>query len=518
MSTQPISKLIPSTQTEINNSLKIAAYATDSFEDEIKAAATCRIYIFDKESKTNSWDDSLITAFCTLQYELSKKAINIFAINLITKQTCFTAKQITNISFQSTNWISFNIKHYNYLVGLQFYNDEEANRFQTVLKELMEEQKKVEIKITPPINTTNATNTTTSIPVNNQNKLSALPITLPLDNINNNINKKITRTTSQDSFPATTTRTATTVDALNNYDEIPKGSKKKSLLKRFSQLIQAPLYAHSPNSSVAIGGSSGTSDIDKKRSSVKISAPKISAFKHMSHIGFDMKEKRFTNVPQEWKEIFEKAGISQSDLKDKHTAKFIAKSIQVIGDHGENVSQLRKKPLPPIPAKLQRGKATTATVEEKVTKAPNEQEPLKAIPISQITKPSATTMEQKKLPISSTLIPTATTTFPEMKIIPPAPNDLLKFDEEPPVKEEEKKVETVKATEETKEGEETLSFAEQIKRAKLRPVEHATVNPAEMTEEEKNDLAFILKEALNQRRFWIEEEESNVSSEQDELQ
>jgi len=61
-------------------------------------------------------------------------------------------------------------------------------------------------------------------------------------------------------------------------------------------------------------------------------------FKHVSHLGFSGKA-GFGDIPPEWKSIFEKAGVTEEELKDKKTAKFIMKTIATAGD----------VPLPPPP-------------------------------------------------------------------------------------------------------------------------------------------------------------------------
>ncbi|KAJ3134385.1 hypothetical protein HK100_003594 [Physocladia obscura] len=63
-----------------------------------------------------------------------------------------------------------------------------------------------------------------------------------------------------------------------------------------------------------------SSKIDKSM----ISAP--SNFEHVSHVGFNQNT-GFTaqNIPMEWKAIFAKAGITEEQLADKHTAKFVKK-------------------------------------------------------------------------------------------------------------------------------------------------------------------------------------------------
>ncbi|KAG2386743.1 hypothetical protein C9374_002487 [Naegleria lovaniensis] len=88
---------------------------------------------------------------------------------------------------------------------------------------------------------------------------------------------------------------------------------------------------------------------DKKqvpdKSTIKISGPKIDKFKHVSHIGFDPK-KGFTEIPEEWKHIFEKAGISEDELKDKKTAKFLMQTIATVG--GDSGNATFATPPPPM--------------------------------------------------------------------------------------------------------------------------------------------------------------------------
>ena len=51
-----------------------------------------------------------------------------------------------------------------------------------------------------------------------------------------------------------------------------------------------------------------------------------SNFERTKHLGFNPK-KGFTEIPPEWQKIFAKAGISPEELKDKKTAKFLLKTI-----------------------------------------------------------------------------------------------------------------------------------------------------------------------------------------------
>ena len=88
------------------------------------------------------------------------------------------------------------------------------------------------------------------------------------------------------------------------------------------------------------------------RANIKISGPKIEKFQHVSHIGFDPK-KGFTEIPLEWQKIFEKAGISSEELKDKKTAKFLLKTIASV-EKQEGAQSMTAPPsmdLPPTPSK-----------------------------------------------------------------------------------------------------------------------------------------------------------------------
>ncbi|EFC35824.1 predicted protein [Naegleria gruberi] len=102
-----------------------------------------------------------------------------------------------------------------------------------------------------------------------------------------------------------------------------------------------PEKKHIPSNSSSGGSSSsggglfskifGTKNKDQipDRSQIKISGPKVDKFKHVSHIGFDPKL-GFTEIPPQLKTIFEKAGISEAELKDKKTAKFLMKTLVTV--------------------------------------------------------------------------------------------------------------------------------------------------------------------------------------------
>ncbi|KYR01214.1 WASP-related protein [Tieghemostelium lacteum] len=73
----------------------------------------------------------------------------------------------------------------------------------------------------------------------------------------------------------------------------------------------------------------------------EISGP--TGFKHESHIGWD-KENGFDirNIPDDWKKLFQSAGIKKKDLNDPETAKFI---FDVIGKNLEQQEKMGGKPI-----------------------------------------------------------------------------------------------------------------------------------------------------------------------------
>lgn len=85
---------------------------------------------------------------------------------------------------------------------------------------------------------------------------------------------------------------------------------------------------------LGFGSSSGGSIGNKKKSGPKrltiedMSDP--TEFQHLIHIGFNPVTGAFEphNVPAEWAEFFEKAGLSKKDLEDKKTATYVAKFVQ----------------------------------------------------------------------------------------------------------------------------------------------------------------------------------------------
>lgn len=88
-------------------------------------------------------------------------------------------------------------------------------------------------------------------------------------------------------------------------------------------------------------------------------------FRHLAHIGFNQATGAFDvqNIPSEWKDIFQKAGITNAQLENKETAAFIAnfvkKNVDPAGLSSGNASRgiatnNRAQP-PPTPVKTIRG-------------------------------------------------------------------------------------------------------------------------------------------------------------------
>lgn len=85
------------------------------------------------------------------------------------------------------------------------------------------------------------------------------------------------------------------------------------------------------------------SNKDSKNSN-RVSLPRN--FTHVAHIAYSEKT-GFTNLNEEWKNIFSKAGITEKELRDPQTAAFLLKAIGVLADEHQKSKQL---PLPPKPS------------------------------------------------------------------------------------------------------------------------------------------------------------------------
>ncbi|KAI9203082.1 uncharacterized protein BJ171DRAFT_511749 [Polychytrium aggregatum] len=82
-------------------------------------------------------------------------------------------------------------------------------------------------------------------------------------------------------------------------------------------------------------------------------------FEHISHVGYNTKTGSFNaeNIPEEWKIIFAKAGISEESLKsDRSMQKFAKKFMR---DNADLVGKVQKSgPPPPPPVKYNGGKCS----------------------------------------------------------------------------------------------------------------------------------------------------------------
>lgn len=81
-------------------------------------------------------------------------------------------------------------------------------------------------------------------------------------------------------------------------------------------------------------------------------------FQHLAHIGFDRTTGAFNtqNIPAEWREIFDKAGVTDEQLRNKETAGFIVDFVRSAPrvpskQSGVGRSPAKKGPPPPPPAK-----------------------------------------------------------------------------------------------------------------------------------------------------------------------
>ncbi|KAL0486772.1 hypothetical protein AKO1_012121 [Acrasis kona] len=91
---------------------------------------------------------------------------------------------------------------------------------------------------------------------------------------------------------------------------------------------------------------------EKKPVQARPTIGKPKNFQHVSHLGFDPKT-GFSEIPEQWKQIFTKAGISEEELRDKKTAKFLVKTMV----HENN----KKNPPPPPAALVNASNASVAT-------------------------------------------------------------------------------------------------------------------------------------------------------------
>ncbi|KAI9322035.1 hypothetical protein DFJ73DRAFT_875861 [Zopfochytrium polystomum] len=104
------------------------------------------------------------------------------------------------------------------------------------------------------------------------------------------------------------------------------------------------------------GGGGLFSTISKTKKREKAVRPIISApsdFKHISHVGFDpVHGFEGANIPLEWRAIFEKAGITEEQLKNKKAAKAVSLFMR---EHAAMVEASKDEQSPATPAKLTSG-------------------------------------------------------------------------------------------------------------------------------------------------------------------
>ncbi|KAL7752626.1 hypothetical protein RI367_002161 [Sorochytrium milnesiophthora] len=112
------------------------------------------------------------------------------------------------------------------------------------------------------------------------------------------------------------------------------------------------------------GGSKKAAGIDKSM----IGRPQD--FKHVSHIGYTGKGFDLKNIPPEWHEIFKQAGITQEQLADEQTAKYIMKTIKKATGGDLSAPVVHNPPPPPTPAKNDQPAPAAADTRPRLATAP----------------------------------------------------------------------------------------------------------------------------------------------------
>ncbi|KAL9647169.1 hypothetical protein ABK040_004885 [Willaertia magna] len=246
-------------------------------------------------------------------------------------------------------------------------------------------------------------------------------------------------------------------------DSAPKETEKKGF---FSKIF---------------GGNKKETNPKMDRSAIKISGPKIEKFQHVSHIGFDPK-KGFTEIPQEWKSIFEKAGISEEELKDKKTAKFLMKTIVAV----------EKQDLPPVPTTVASQTGTVPAPPSSSSKLPP--------PVPPTVKPTT---------VSSANVPPPPSGIVQVNV-PPPPSGIVKVD----LKSPNSPVEGGSGTGGGVSGGSQSSgdLLSQIKATRLKEVKKEDLpDVTQMAENDQNSLALSIAKAMEMRRGRVE-----LSSSEDE--
>jgi Wiskott-Aldrich syndrome protein len=112
-----------------------------------------------------------------------------------------------------------------------------------------------------------------------------------------------------------------------------------------------PSVTAAPVSSASLaGGTLGRTSISDKSKKPKFDKTQIGAptnFRHLTHVGYDP-EKGFStmNIPPEWKNIFKDAGVTEKQLEDKETAKFIYEFMT----KNQSTQNEQPRPAPAVPA------------------------------------------------------------------------------------------------------------------------------------------------------------------------
>lgn len=124
---------------------------------------------------------------------------------------------------------------------------------------------------------------------------------------------------------------------------------------RSSPLTTIPEPSHNINvtTTPSSGGNKGQKGKRKKINKSDISGP--SNFQHLAHVGWDPNTGAFdsNNIDAAWKKLFDTVGVSDTDLKDEKTAKFIYEFVEQHGGIEKANQQLeaeRQKAPPPPPS------------------------------------------------------------------------------------------------------------------------------------------------------------------------
>jgi hypothetical protein len=227
-----------------------------------------------------SWQDTYILGCATLHRSLViENALTLCITNLLTRQVVFKCNQLNFWEQQNEYWYSFEMtseSNCEYIAGLCFYDDNQAIHFHKTVMELSQE---CNIQY---VDSTRALSQFT--------KQEAIIKNIPVQVQKNHVPQKRTL------------------------------DKKRSLFNAITGVFQRE---NSPT------GSGITGIIPGRKKSI-ISDP--SDFKHLGGVETVMRRDGFQieMLPDHWKEVFQKAGITNTELQDKRTTRFLLKSISVI--------------------------------------------------------------------------------------------------------------------------------------------------------------------------------------------